>query len=609
MIDGFPAVAATLAFGFPSGSSGGFVEDRLVRLESQLAYLTERVADLEQRLGLVEGHSPPVKPVSPDEPSVAVIGEIRNLRAQQPLALAGRTLVVLGGAYLLRALTELGVLTTSAGVGLGILYGAPWLLLASRAAARGAQVDAFVHALTAALIGYPLMWEATLRFNVVSPAQSAALLGALTGGAFALASVRSLQGLAWVTMIGTMISSVGLAVGTGDWIAYTVLAIVTGVATLWLGYTHDWTVLRWPAAAIGNVMLLIVTARSAVDGHVTAALLVQLLVLGSYLGSFAIRTLLIGRPVIPFEVVQSIAVLVVAFGGAISLIRSSSSNVLAVGIGSLIIAAAGYIVAFSFVDRRRHVKNFFFYAQLAQVFAIVGTMLCAGGASGSVGYSAAAVTAALLARHNRRQALLLQAFVYVIAAALASGLLEHAVLALWSTSISFVAIRATEIAALVTVAIVTFVPIRNTIEPWGIFASVLRCVLIAVLAWSAAGISIALVIGAIPGSEHISASALATIRTGAFVIGTLGLALAARHPSGREAAWLVYPVLFLTGAKVLLIDFPQGHPQTLFAALALYGIALSAVPRLVRGVSFRAVETDVVAPAHEKQHADQRQRT
>jgi hypothetical protein len=609
VIDGFPAIGSTFVSDFRHASWEGFVEDRLARLESQLAYLAERVVGLEQRVGLLEDRRSAVKPVAPEEPGVAVTGDIGRIRVQQLLALAGRTLVVLGGAYLLRALTELGVLTTPAGVALGILYGAPWLLLASRAAARGAQLDASVHALTAALIGYPLVWEATLRFNVVSPAQSAALLGALTAGAFVLSSVRALQGLAWITMIGTQISSVGLAIGTGDWIAYTVLAIVVGIATLWLGYIRDWTMLRWPAAVIGNAMLLILTARSAVDGHISAALLVQMLMLGGYLGSFAIRTLLIGRPVIPFEVVQSLAVLVIAYGGAISLIRSSSSNILAVGIASLVLAAGGYVVAFSFVDRRRHVRNFFFYAQLAQLFALVGIILCAGGGAGSVVYSAGAVTAAMLARHTGRLALSLQASIYAIGAALASGLLEHALLAMWSNSLGFAVIPRTATVALAALAIVTFVPIRNTSEPSTIFASVLRCVLIAVLAWTAAGISIALVIGAMPGGEHTSSSVLATIRTGALVIGTLGLALATRHPSGREAAWLVYPLLFLTGAKLLLVDFPQGHPQTLFAALALYGIALSAVPRLLRRVSFRAMEIHVVAPAHEKQHADQCQRT
>jgi hypothetical protein len=582
------------------------MEDRVAWLESRVASLCDRVGDLEQRLALLDERAPAAIPAKTDPTTQPAIVDIERTRLQQLLALTGRTLVVLGGAYLLRALTETHMLPASAGVGFGILYAVPWLLLASRSAARGAQLDAFAHALSAALIGYPLVWEATLRFNVVSPAQSAALLGLLTAGAFALSSARSLEGLAWVVALGTSISAAGLAIATGDWIAYTVLAIAVGVATLWLGYTRNWTMLRWPAAAVANIMLLILTGRAAAHGRVSAALLVQMLMLGGYLGSFAIRTLLIGRPVIPFEVVQSIGVLAVAFGGAIALIRSTGSNVLLVGVASLVLAAVGYIVAFSFVARHRHVKNFFFYAMLAQLFAIVGIALCGVQAAGSVAYTLAALVAAVLARRNRRMALSLQAAVYAIAAALASGLVGRATQALLlSPSMDGGAISLlVQLLALSAVGVVTFLPVRRPVESWGIFARILRFVSMAVLLWTAAGAVIGFSIAILPGGNQIGGSLLATIRTAALVVATLMLAEAARHPAGREAAWLVYPMLSLTGVKVFFIDFPQGHPETLFAALALYGIALIAAPRMLRrapladspAASSRSTESPAVPP-------------
>ncbi|HEU4935868.1 MAG TPA: hypothetical protein VFT39_05400 [Vicinamibacterales bacterium] len=556
------------------------MEDRLSRLESRVAYLSDRVASLEQRLERDEERSPGIIAASRDRSAFDPSIDTEKIRVQYLLGLAGRTLVVLGGAYLLRAFTESRLLTAFAGVGLGILYGAPWLLLASRAAARGAQLDAFVHALTAALIGYPLVWEATLRFGVASAPQSAALLGILTSGAFVLSWARSLQGLAWVAMIGTLISAIGLAIGTGVWIPYTVVGIAVGIGTLWLGYTRDWTALRWPAAAIANAMLLIVTARSAVHGHLRAALAVQMLMLAGYLGSFAIRTLFIGRPVIPFEVAQSICVLLVAFGGAISLIRGSGSNVLVVGVASLVLAVAGYVVAFSFVDRHRHRKNFFFYAQLAQLFAIVGIGLCVGSAAGSAVYSLAAVVTAALARHKGRLTLALQAAVYAIAGALASGLVEHATMALLSAAMDSYFFSLTSMLALTALVVVTFLPVRNPIKSAAVLASVLRVVLLALLVWTAAGVSIAILV--LLGGEHMGGPLLSTIRTAVLVFATLALAFAAHYARAREAAWLVYPLLLVAGMKLVVIDFPQGHPQTLFAALALYGIALSAAPRLLR---------------------------
>lgn len=559
------------------------MEDRVVRLESRVANLTEHLADLEQRLAALEGRVPTPAEEPPDSDSLAAIVGLEGIPVQQWLGLAGRTLVVLGGAYLLRALTGSHVLPAQVGVGLGLLYGAPWLLLASRAAARGSQLDAFTHALTTALIGYPLVWEATLRFNALSPEQSAALLGALTAGALVLSAARALQGLAWVVTFGALASAAGLAIATGSWTAYTVLAIAVGLATLWLGYTLGWTVLRWPAAAAANGMLLIVTGRAAVTGQVRTALVVQMLMLAGYLGSFAVRTLFIGREVIPFEVAQSIGVLAVAFGGAIALIRSTGSNVVLVGIASLALAAAGYVVAFSFVERHRHVKNFFFYTLLAQLFAIVGIGLCAGHLAGSVVYSAVAVVAAALARRSGRLTLALQAMVYAIAAALASGLAGTATLALvLPPSAGWGAPSLAALLALAALAIVTFLPVRRPAESWGIFASIPRLVLITALVWTALGVAVALPVTLLLDAAHMDGSVLATIRTAMLVIATLALARAARHTSGREAGGLVYPLIVLTGMKLVFADFPQGRPETLFAALALYGFALIAAPRMLR---------------------------
>jgi hypothetical protein len=50
----------------------------------------------------------------------------------------------------------------------------------------------------------------------------------------------------------------------------------------------------------------------------------------------------------------------------------------------------------------------------------------------------------------------------------------------------------------------------------------------------------------------------------------------------REWGWLVYPVLMVTGLKFVAEDFRESGPQTLFIALALYGLALLVAPRLRR---------------------------
>jgi hypothetical protein len=570
------------------------MDDRVHQLESALAAVTTRMAALEERLAALEGRASfREEPVA----SELLVPAMDEVPLQQWLGLAGRTLVVLGGAYLLRALTGSHVLSAQIGVGLGLLYGAPWLWLGSRAGARGAQLDALCHALATALIGYPLVWEATTRFHALTTIQSAALLGLLTGGALLLASTRRLHSLAWVVMFGGQASACGLAIVTSDWVPYSVVAIGIGVATLWLGYVRQWVELRWPAAGIANFMVAIATGRAVVSGEPYPMLLLHLLMLTAYLGSFAIRTLVMGRRVIPFEAAQSAGVLAVAFGGAIILIRSTGSNALAVGVASLALAAAGYFVAFGFVEKRRHVTNFFFYSLLALVFAIVGTAVCFGPASASLLYAAIGAAVAWLARRNGRLTLALHATIYVTAAAIASGLVAVASQGISAPVLTPGWPPAAAAVALAALGLAIAWPVRHPVEDWGFVAAAPRLVAVALFTWCAMGTAATLGAWLASWAHEVDASILATIRTAVMVAATLVLARAARLGSGREAGWLMYPLLVVSGLKLLLVDFPHGRPETLFVSLALYGCALIAAPRLFRRPG-RPAETAPPAPAY-----------
>ena len=50
----------------------------------------------------------------------------------------------------------------------------------------------------------------------------------------------------------------------------------------------------------------------------------------------------------------------------------------------------------------------------------------------------------------------------------------------------------------------------------------------------------------------------------------------------REAGWVVYPLLALTGLRVLLTDLASGRTVVFVIALAAYGTALVLSPRLLR---------------------------
>jgi hypothetical protein len=554
------------------------MDERTARLEATVTLLASKIADLEARLATLETSAPSDREQS--QPEGEDLDTLQTVDVPRVLGLIGRTLLVLGGAYLLRALTDAGVLPTPVGVGLGLLYSAPWLLLATRAAGRGANLDALCHGISTVLIVYPLVWEATVRFRVLTPPQSAALLVVLTAIALVVSAAHRLQSLAWVVTLSALASAFSLAIATGDWISYTVLAIAVGIGTLWLGYLCEWTLLRWPAALVANFMILATTGRAGDSAGVVV--FVQFLMLTAYLGSFTLRTLAIGREVIPFEVVQSAAVLGCAYGGALSLLYSTDASVVPVGIVSLLLGAIGYALAFTWVEQHRHVKNFFYCSALALVFTLAGFAVCFGTAGAPLTYAAMALAASVLARRHRRLTLVLHSAIFLLAAAAVSGLLTTATLAMTvPPSAGWGPPAAPALFTLLAIALVVAMPVAHSVQSWGPFASLLRCVLVSLLVWTSVGTAVAVCAPVLIG-RSTDAAVLSGLRTAVLVAAAIIVARAGRTAGGREAGWLMYPILALTGLKLLVADVPQGRPATLFVALALYGFVLIVGPRLAR---------------------------
>ena len=80
------------------------------------------------------------------------------------------------------------------------------------------------------------------------------------------------------------------------------------------------------------------------------------------------------------------------------------------------------------------------------------------------------------------------------------------------------------------------------------------------------------------------AGVLATVRTAVLACAAILLAVATRFERLAELGRLLYPVLALGGLKLVIEDFRYSHAGTLFVALALFGIALVAAPRLARRI-------------------------
>ncbi|HET9300749.1 MAG TPA: hypothetical protein VFO11_12450, partial [Candidatus Polarisedimenticolaceae bacterium] len=118
--------------------------------------LIGRVEEMEQRLSGMPLPEPPQGWPLPKHP---LQGPSAGGEVTRWVTLLGRSCVVLGGAFLIRALTDGRVLPGGMGVALGIAFAATWVFFSHRAAASGAILSAGFHGVVAATIAYPLILE------------------------------------------------------------------------------------------------------------------------------------------------------------------------------------------------------------------------------------------------------------------------------------------------------------------------------------------------------------------------------------------------------------------------------------------------------------------
>ena len=573
------------------------MNDRLAALEAAIQDLQSSVRHLEARLAHLEGRASSAEHAAPDAGEAAAAsaaaGALPAVRGwRDPIAilsLIGRLFIVLGGAYLLRAMTDTGAIPQPAGVALGLAYGLVWLALADRAGGRGQRPGAVFHGMGAAMVAFPVVVEATTHFNVLPGAASAAALAVLTAGQLAVAWRRRLQALAWIAVATAIPASLIILARTGVVVPHACFLILFGVATLWMGYSLDWLLVRWPVAVVADVVAVGVTLRAlAPQPRDTpgAALAVQVALLGAYLASIAIRTLVRGRNVIPFEVVQTAAALLVGLGGALSVTQATGAGASALGIASVLIGAACYGVAFAFIERQQHRgRNVYFYTSLAIVLVLVGVGVLLPGDAETGVLAALAVACSAAWSRIGRLFLLIHAGVYLVAAALVSGAAGYDLREVLAGAGPPWPLPSP--AMLVVFAAAGLSAWLAAIEPasdGSRWSRVPRFVIVLVLVLSAGGTIVgylAPAIGRQPDGS-MDAGILATVRTGVLAIAALAVAWIGRRARFREWDWLVYPLLVGIGLKMLAQDFMHGRPATLFVALALYGTALIMAPRLRR---------------------------
>jgi hypothetical protein len=562
--------------------------------EAALRDLARQLEGIETRLRRLESASP----AGPDPPppatdraasSETAIPAAAGAPATPSLALVGRTLVVLGGGFLLRAITEAGVLPRSAGSVAGLAYALTWLLLADRAG-RGDRRSAAFHGLAGILIGFPLVWEASRTYGVLGPSAAIAVATALAMAALVVAWRRRLEILAWIVSVALAGTLFSLSWGPGALVPAAFSLVLLGVGTLWIGYIRDWFGLVWFTAFLADVAVLMIALLLLADSESETrfgleprlVIAVQVFAVLAYLGSIVARTLFRNRDVILLESLQTAALLLLGLGGAVYVARSGALALTPLGLGCLVLSAGFYGMAFTVLDRRvGGRKNFVYYTTLAIVLALISGALFLERTTLSLVFVALALLTRWFGLRYSRVTLAGHSVFYILAAAVWSGLLASATNALLGSADLGRWIEGPALVVLAAGLAIGGAPVTPHRRTWGALSLVPRILLYVLLVVSLNGIVVALLNPVLPG-EGGDPAVTATLRTVVLAGSAFLLAGISRFERSRPAAWLVYPFLVLGGMKLLLDDLRTGRPVTLFVSLAVYGGALILAPRLLR---------------------------
>ncbi len=569
------------------------MDERLKKLEEAVRALEAAVTRQDSRIAALEGGIPespkrehdPLEAVEYFDAAPDVLSDQWPISAMKGTpALIGRSLLILAGAFLLRALTEAGTFASGTGVVLGLVYAASWIVAAAMAGRNGARGSAGFFAVCAAVIADPLIFEATTEFGVLSPVAGAVALAFITAAGLVVASRWRLQESAWVFAVGAMVTAATLAVVRPPGEAATAVLVALGLASVWLAVARGWESLRWLTAVAANVGVLRLTAMATVPGGPhgvdppnapLVAVLLGVLLLG-YGGSSFVRALWGRTPVRPFDFLQTAGSWAIGWGGAVQLARAHDLGIRGLSVFALVVGIAAYAGAFGIVDRQfGRNRSFHFLSSFGLVLVLLGLSGAVGAASAVV-WAVLALIAAAAGSHWDRVTLRAHAALLLAAAWMTSGVAAEAVGDLGGRG-GFDAVPkiGVMIVALLTVITTLVVLFTRRLKTSGWSQRLPLTALLTMSGMVLAATMVSLVSLVAPGSSLW----MGTVALSAL---TIAAAVLASRWGVREAGWMVYPLLALTGLRVVLADLASGRTVVFVIALAAYGAALILSPRLLR---------------------------
>jgi hypothetical protein len=569
-----------------------------------LDQLAERICALEKRVSRLEISNLELSSLAQSPSSAAE--PVTDLPALQPdlsmerpessqisraLTVAGKALLGIAGAYVLRAVS--GSSVTSAGSGLvprflvaaiAVAYALGWLV----AAARTSPIQRFagvLYASTSTLILAPMLWEMTLRFQVMPSWGAAVIVAIYAGAATALAWSPERSPIFSAAYAGCAVTALALLVGTHDMAPFAAILLAMLIVCEFSGDRLSARAIR-PVVAIAAdlalwIMLFIYRAPAATRADypplsIAALLAAPLLLFAIQATGVAVHTGVAARKISTFETVQSMAALILAACGIVWFLPASSRPVL--GALCLALSAVCYFAAFTRFRYAAEPRNFRVFSTWAGALFVVGLYLAAPQSVACALLGGAAVIAVILARRIQSLVLEIHGVVFLAVAAGTSGLLAFAFNAMAGL---MPPPPAWPVLAVAVCAPLVYGTARETAtEPWpkqllhfapAMLAGCAMAALLTRACFALAALALA------PDVFHI-----ALIRTVFLCLAALTMAFCGARLGRLQMIRSAYAAVAFVAAKLLFEDLRHGHMEFIAASIALVAITLIAIPRLAR---------------------------
>jgi hypothetical protein len=549
-----------------------------------LERLTARLDTLERRVEALEHASvAPLSATAAPEPAAAPASEagegLSLARAGGAFPVLGKAMLGICGAYVLRYVAQSSSLPRLAIAAVAIVYALLWLVGAARVKA-GAWFSSAIYAGTSALILAPMLWELTLSFKLMPAPVTACVLCVFVAAATTLAWKQNLIPVFWVANATATAAAFVLSIATHELTPFIATLLLMALLSEYAaGRNHQISVRPLAAAAADAAIwaqIFIYSGPESTRTNYPAIGTVGLLLPGCllfliYAVSIGLRTTLRSQRITVFETGQAMIAFLLAASSVLYFAPGKGAVLL--GAACLVFSATCYAAAFAVFRKAAAGRNFHVFAAWAAGLLLTGSVLCLPPfwLAACLGLAAIAATVS-----SDRLTLRFHGLVFLLAAAIASGLLGFAFDALAGTLPASLAPGVCMVSAC---ALVCYAAGKHRPqESWRQQVLHLATSALAVGALAALlveGLLRLVALRITPEAHHI-----AFIRTLILCAAVLALALAGSHWRRVELTRMAYVTLGLVAVKLLFEDMRLGRLEVIAASIFLFAITLIAAPRL-----------------------------